>query len=130
MDMTPDEMKLAVATLLPDYLAVREGSRITLRTGEVARLDVIQWLDTFELVRDTEWLHVCHLALQKLGPMIRMRVHARMTNNMISPVTGYDPPACEVAFAPVDELLKAICQVQFPHLFEQPPVSTFHKTTT
>lgn len=119
--MSIDAMKLAVATLLPDELSILSAYKP----------EVIMWKrPLIRAVDELEWLHVCHLALQKLGPMFRMRVHARLTNNMISPVTGYDPPACEVAFAPVDELLKAICQVQFPHLFEQPPVSTFHKTTT
>lgn len=122
--MSIDEMKLAVVTLIPEHIFIEDRDEYYFR-----------WKDRrdgkpLDYVGQREWPYVCLLVLKKLGLMIRMQVHARLTNNMRCPVTGYAPPVSDVAFTPVDELLKAICQVEFPHLFEQPPVSTFHKTTT
>lgn len=123
--MTIDEMKLAVASLLPDRVHIR-GNHVCWRINEKT---------AGPAVMETEWLHVCWLAEKTLTDD-----ECWEYGGIIEAMASLQPPEWEQEGKPYAALypfhtspwkrLEAICRVKFPHLFEEPPVSTFHKTTT
>ena len=108
---TLDEMKLAVAKLLPKLLTVRRCPAVDLQTEVMTTAFSYRWNDTGRRVTDREWLEICRLAEQSLRHWEKMTYEdqlTRFTANCSWPLN-----------AGADQRLEAICRVKCPEMFSQ-----------
>ena len=121
-------MKLAVASLLPDKIAIRDPEKgveldqeILLPGGPIA-----VWRDTAKKVADREWLHVCWLAERTLTREECHEYHDALRNLETAPLCrecheGKRPWAERWTFNVGWEFkIEHICRVRFPEMFTTP----------
>jgi len=115
---TLDDMKLAVAKMLPDVLRAEDAGNDPV-TGGI----FIEWLDTDESVSEREWLHVCWLAEQKLDREECKAYHGILldqeTPGMAMCFSGANSWSERWTFnKSAEHRLEALCRVKHPEMFQ------------
>lgn len=130
--MTPtlDEMKLAVAKMLPGHIGIGFGPPKWASRGyettkaDVTPVDVPYWNDTGRSITDREWREVCALAVEELTGDDRSLYCDTLASMADYSECGPREAAWIAEWyqqtAPIESRLLALCRVKCPEIFLNP----------